>query len=1107
VDLFAFFRRESAAPPAPYRNPEGGHTWYHGTPHVYEDSDVGEDHESAPSTPDRYESEYFEHAQKHWNSDLGSHWTSIPETARFFANNHQNGPAPKSSEGRIAHATLHMANPKHYPSEFDLAGEAVHWAKANGYRHLPDSPDAHLTFVSGHRFDALSGTHVDVDEGAMDHWASPTRSGNGQTEHVDYSGHPETGPGNHHIRKSISEIDKADDDVTGDEMRTIHGAHLDNYLGAHPFRSEIVNGFKKHLLDQGHDGITYGNEYEHPSGHICAVPFHDHHINLHKWEPLAEHDEKNYNSRASEVPGQESLVDPDWTPEKGSHWTAFDGKTAAARGDDTEEILRMLGVVPGSHWYGRHHTLAEESGAATHVPTASHDMPERKGFFPGEDLSGIDKAPQVGWVRTDAIRGIREFDRMEDPRGRENIARIREGIRKHGMTDPVIVSHDPHSDRAYLCEGNHRVEAAHQEGWPAVPVHVVRAFRSEADKMGRANYLGSHKVTPNEHNYTPGNLHPREALPDHWLYTGDDAGLRPRTATVGPEPKFQPPPEGLSDEEHSAFVEPQFQARRDWRRETRKALSRGHLSPQQAVDNGYHGMGHDSGSGAWGTAEGLGWKPLPQDLYHVTTDVKSVLAHGLKSRDDLGQDSGKGLGGGESDTISFTTDRHLAGSILESMHEFHQVVNGKKTIAHMWDEAKRGEGAARPFHEDLERHYSNRPGGVQAMIDGEHHSYRGGIEGDDHVKGMTPVEHGDHIETPKGTFHSMWKRPMTEDERRGNAVDFYKRFSAHREWAGGRPDPVFFSTDTDGFAKMDPGNFGILHARPKPGAHGYPVSGMGEWRTCDGSAVDVVHHQKEARWLPHDRIFGPGKGGLDPRLFDGRTKKMLPHVAAVILGDLDAYWHKTYPDWKDWTRVYLAGSEASEWYGNNDLDTLLGIEHKRLRKAHPEFESMLDDEIDAYLTKGLKEHLNDEEWTAPWDGQTWHRTYYVNPASWDIRSIKPYAAYDITRSRWIVEPVHPPSDWGPEKLPSAFWDEGEAILKEVDAILAMPEPYRTGRGAALFDYLHSDRSRAFGPHGTGVYDPGNAVWKYLDLHPDKPLSALIDLKRKYEQTKAREATA
>jgi hypothetical protein len=44
----------------------------------------------------------------------------------------------------------------------------------------------------------------------------------------------------------------------------------------------------------------------------------------------------------------------------------------------------------------------------------------------------------------------------------------------------------------------------------------------------------------------------------------------------------------------------------------------------------------------------------------------------------------------------------------------------------------------------------------------------------------------------------------------------------------------------------------------------------------------------------------------------------------------------------------------------------------------------------------------------------------------------------------------------------------------------MPEPYRTQQGYALWQHLHGDRSRAFGPQGEGWFDPGNVIEKWLD---------------------------
>ena len=39
----------------------------------------------------------------------------------------------------------------------------------------------------------------------------------------------------------------------------------------------------------------------------------------------------------------------------------------------------------------------------------------------------------------------------------------------------------------------------------------------------------------------------------------------------------------------------------------------------------------------------------------------------------------------------------------------------------------------------------------------------------------------------------------------------------------------------------------------------------------------------------------------------------------------------------------------------------------------------------------------------PFDG-----TGYVNPDSYDIRKIKPYAAYEVVSQRWFVEPISEP---------------------------------------------------------------------------------------------------
>jgi hypothetical protein len=108
-------------------------------------------------------------------------------------------------------------------------------------------------------------------------------------------------------------------------------------------------------------------------------------------------------------------------------------------------------------------------------------------------------------------------------------------------------------------------------------------------------------------------------------------------------------------------------------------------------------------------------------------------------------------------------------------------------------------------------------------------------------------------------------------------------------------------------------------------------------------------------------------------------------------------------------------------------------------------------------------------------------TFYVNPDSYDIRDIKPYAAYDITNHRWAVRPPHLPG-WSIQDFPQgrALIDEARGYEQVIRAILAMPEPHRSQQGDALWHHLHGDRSRAFGPNGEGWWDAGNVLEKWLD---------------------------
>jgi hypothetical protein len=242
-------------------------------------------------------------------------------------------------------------------------------------------------------------------------------------------------------------------------------------------------------------------------------------------------------------------------------------------------------------------------------------------------------------------------------------------------------------------------------------------------------------------------------------------------------------------------------------------------------------------------------------------------------------------------------------------------------------------------------------------------------------------------------------------------------------------------------------------------------------------------------FIPTQRLFGPTYG-LDHRLFDGDQLK--DDVRRYIYETLADFWKAKHGcDWDEWAIVYLAGSEASEWtseerVGNNDFDVLIGVDYDKFRGNHASREAgKTDQEITDELNNDFK-RLNQQTVEAyiPIDGHVegpFSNTWYVNPDSYDIRKIKPYAAYDVTHMRWAVKPPHLPK-WDISQFPEgpALVAECQAVSAYVRAILNMPEPYRTQQGYALWHHLHSDRSRAFSDLGEGWYDPGNVIEKWLD---------------------------
>jgi len=293
---------------------------------------------------------------------------------------------------------------------------------------------------------------------------------------------------------------------------------------------------------------------------------------------------------------------------------------------------------------------------------------------------------------------------------------------------------------------------------------------------------------------------------------------------------------------YSEVVQPPRSALReletDWEQEIKRLLSLGLITIEEAKAQGYYQSGHETEQ--YGVKSG--WQPLPPVLYHVTTAKSKVIENGLKTRRELKQNQGVGLGGGADDTISFTSDINTTYAILNGLLEMKKVVEGKFTVQDMLEMAKKGIGAKRPYIKELVKGATDVLGDLEDLSNG-YVQYSSLARPPDNKHEWIPVEDSGWQGKDK-KYYGKWKRKRDEEEQLFALYQFYGRFSSYREQAGGMEDPLFFSADVKALANIPESEIAILEFRAKPGAMGYPLSGLIEWRVGTGEAVEFVKEIK-----------------------------------------------------------------------------------------------------------------------------------------------------------------------------------------------------------------------------------------------------------------------
>jgi len=299
----------------------------------------------------------------------------------------------------------------------------------------------------------------------------------------------------------------------------------------------------------------------------------------------------------------------------------------------------------------------------------------------------------------------------------------------------------------------------------------------------------------------------------------------------------------LSDKEQDEYMTEMNRKRRAWNDSMQQSLSIGRTSPSEATERGYLEVKNDD------------IKPLPNQLFHVTTAKTSVIKDSLKTRNELKQDFGKGLGGGTADTLSFTDDIDIAIGIYKAMLEGKKVASGEMTARDMVSSAINGEGAEKPWIDDIKQYR-------KIKTDQDLEQFVNNLDGD---YTLTPSYFPATVEefnkknegewepvlTSKWEYsgdgqdrYIQFKKQATIEEQRDRVFDFYKAWSSFREGVGGPLNPLFFSTDVMGLASITEEEIAVLEFKPRPGAQGYKVSSLGEWRTWSGNAVEFVREIK-----------------------------------------------------------------------------------------------------------------------------------------------------------------------------------------------------------------------------------------------------------------------
>jgi GNAT superfamily N-acetyltransferase len=959
---------------------------------------------------------------ENWSTDLGTHYTALHEVAKQIATRRG-----KSPDSRIAHVRLHMDHPADYENEHDLTDHAIDWARQQGMHH---------------------GPHEDPNVGEID-------------EH-------------------------------GTEDASL--ANKETWLGHHPQRTEISDGFLAHLKDRGHDGIVYGNNHEGPESHKSAIAFHDTPVTVDHWEHL-HHDHPDHGMEQS----HERLA--------GKGKPRHDAPDVARRADEAGQ------GQPGDVDEGSSgNSVGETLGPLAEHPKVASDLKKLPKNIQQTYHARVDElrrgsphssthplhGPLRGWNATSLNFQYRMVhrnlgDELHVLSAGNHDESYDQGIRrKSALSD---------EDRVSVAE--QAMERGGHTGrtWHVPAMHYDNPARAEAHRPVHEFVNGV--LQENGH---PGGIqvHPRhwdlrapgsgQATTDGMNYIGL-AGEHAHDLTLLHEMAHVLTGTGEGEGHGPAF------------QETAHRLYHQHLGPDAA--DTFAGLTRPVGR----TAVTDMWPPYLTERKDESGDKVPVNVSRSNPRGPVGTEEEAKAAGWVGPYFHGTSKRRA-----------RDIRRGgfRQPRMHNWEMSGPGDA------EEVDSGHTHRTYFADTHQDALDFARGGHGDDADVVKAYL---HPDHVETESGggfmpstqvrdvakamAIRPSHRRTASEDRLSKRGSFDYSHFTeggrdifdAHNNGKNigyvttdRKPDHVWLD---EVYVHPDARGHGIarqlmqnaldyhqgkeIRLKPEPygDASGASEEALRRLYRGYGFSDSGPHMVRSARYTaPHERLFGRTYG-LDVRLWE--NDKLKASIRADIMTTFDAFCirHK-FARHERWAKIVFFGSEASTWTskdlrGNSDFDLSIGLEYNVLREANPQFKPFSDLEIADAFTQLMHAELNNPQKTFPEVEGVFDQTWFANLLGWDIAQIRPYAAYDVVAEEWIVKPPDLP-DWSMKSFPEGpgAAEEVRGIIEMAEGILAMPEPYRTQNGSALWEFVHSNRSDAFGSQGEGWFDMRNVVEKALD---------------------------